>query len=196
MSYLFPYSLCYKGPLRQEKTTQEVIDELCEIITAIEMKMIKNKNSQEEHLRKAQLLYKKGEREEMMFEMRKKHTKKKQYIKWMYILEQVQKIHGEIDNNMGLEDVIDSFKKADNILQLALQKINREDVESLMDNMGDHMLEIKEINDALSDTSKFYIEDYTEEIAIDEIKDQIKEDKIVPFITLPSSIPKKVSVFN
>ena len=200
MSYLFPYKWCYKGPLRQEKTTQEVIEELSEIITAIEMKMLKNKHSQEEHLRKALLLYKQNEtKEEIMSEMRKKHTKKKQYMKWMYILEQVEKIHGEIDNTMGLEDVINSFKKADNILQLALQKINKDDVESIMDNMSEHILELKEINDVLSDNSKFYIDDYTEEIVINEIKEQIKEDEMVQFIAIPSSLNtnnKKVPVFN
>lgn len=187
---------CYKDPLKREKTTHEVIEELCEIITAVQMKMAKNKYVQEEHLRRAQLLYKKGEKEEMMSEMRKKYNKNQQYIKWMYILEQLQKIHGDIDSSMGLEDVYNSFRTADNILHLALKKINPDDVHDLMDNIEHNMMEIKEINNALSDTSRFYIEEYTEESVINEIEKQNKIDESIQFIEIPSRPIKKIAVIN
>ena len=169
----------------------EVIEELDNIISAIKMKILKNKYHQEEHLRKAQQHYKhEDERNEMMAEMRKKHQKHTQYVKWVYILEQVEKVRSEIENNMGLEEVVNSFRTANSILELALKKINPDEVHAILDDLETNSQELQEINNILSDQTRLNIVDFDEETAMRDIENQNKEDSEITFIELPNTITK------
>jgi hypothetical protein len=189
---MFLYTWCLKEEPFNELSILDCINHLDDIIIAIEMQIKNNKYKQEEYLRKAQLLYHKKENTaEILSEMRKRKEKEIQNTKWMTILENVHKIRNEMDNMKSMESVVNSFKKANTMMNLALKKLNNEDIEGIMADMENNNVEMQEINDLLS---KNQVIDFDQDKALEEINMLNKQDTetvIKPFI-----IKKKVMVAN
>jgi hypothetical protein len=178
------FAWCKNKPLN-EKSTTEVINEIDDIILAIEMKILNNKYKQEEHLRKAQQHQKRNEKEEMMSEMRKKYDKNVQCTKWVFILEQVSKVRNDVEQSSSMESIVNMYKDANNILQLALTKITPDEVHDIMENLEHNSNELNEINKILCDNSQFQ---FDENSALNEIEEQNNEDSKLSFISIPNVI--------
>ena len=153
------YSLCRN---EQQCDPMQTIDTMDDIIGAIDLRMQQNKHERDEHVLRAQYYEKKGEREAACSELKKKNEKKVKYLKLLCVKENIERIRDKINDVTPMQYVVESMKTANNILAFALKKINNEDVESLMDDLHCHSVEIHEINNVLSDTSRFEIDDDVE----------------------------------
>lgn len=131
-------------------TPTETIEKLDSVIQAIDVRLKAMDYECNQFLLKAKQFKERDDLIRCKAELKMRFEKQKVYERYVNLLTNIRKIRDSIDETQTLSDVASTMGLANKILEEALLKVNPEHIDSLMDQLNDQHIQIREVGDALT----------------------------------------------
>lgn len=138
------------GSNEEEKDPLYYINNVDDIIKAIDMRLKKCKYEITQHEIKARGFAIQNEKQRAISELSSRNEKQKNYNNWLQIHENVVLIRNRMDESVSITTLVDSYKEANKFLAETNKKLKSENVEKILDDLAEHSTEIEHTNSLLA----------------------------------------------
>ena len=171
MNYIF---WCFVTKEEDKPSRESELAKLDNILNAIEMKIKSLEYQCREHTLKAQRLKNQWSVSYAKTELIMRNTKQITLEKWNNIYLKMFMIQHQIEDTYSLEEITNGIKLANTILQVALAKLDPNDIQNLMDDFEYNSEQMSEINQIISSRSIYM--DFDPDKALQELQ-EVEEEK-------------------
>lgn len=154
-----------------EADPAEMIEKLDTIIHSVEVRIKSLEYQQTQHTLRAKQLYAEQKTLRCKAELALRHEKSHTYARFVNLLTNVCRIRHSIDSTQSYEEIASHMGLANKVLEEALNKVDPERIDDLMDQLNDNSVYVREVGNALGRAIE---DDFDEEQAMVELQEEIE----------------------
>jgi len=170
---------CFNFPEQEDQeplVASKELEKMDNIIDAIDIKIKNLQYKSNEYTLKAQRLKSQNDVQLALTQLKLRNELKITMEKWDGIYLKICRIRHQIEDSCSLQDITNGLNIANQILKLALSKLDPQEVQTLMDDLQENGEHLAEINAIIAEPSVY--SDFDAHVALEELK-AINEVKVV-----------------